>query len=270
MLGHVVINLAASYAGCCACLKHDTPLFPLPSTVFPAPAGNYGLVHGALHCLQCWLKLDPQGMSSCRVSPGQLYSSQPSLLSVLFSLIGAEAAEAVTAERLEAMATEVLADLLGPGALGTDSALERAALDASIQALLQLRDKALQPGEAGMGTAKAVAALASVLAERDATAAAGCSAGALPLAALLLQCASRPERCVAEASVEYFLMLNTVTLEERAQELGAPLFGELAPALFRHACYPGGFVSWDEEEEDEEAFNRWAVVGRCLRIIMQS
>ena len=62
-------------------------------------------------------------------------------------------------------------------------------------------------------------------------------------------------------------MLNTVPLAERQQQLGAPIFTSLAPLLFRHACYPVGFTNWAEcTEDDEEAFNRWALLVRIKQV----
>ncbi|KAF6233353.1 hypothetical protein COO60DRAFT_1653821 [Scenedesmus sp. NREL 46B-D3] len=130
-------------------------------------AGYYGLVHGALLCLQGWLRMSADASSSCRMSPGQLAASHPALLSCLFSLLGATATEAVTAERIECLACEILCDVLGPGAYGDDPQQERTAVDAAMAALLSLRDVALTPGPAGAGVARCVASVASALAQRD-------------------------------------------------------------------------------------------------------
>lgn len=139
------------------------------------PAGDYGLVHGALLCLQAWLRLSSDVGSTCRMSPGQLAAAHPAILTCLFSLLGASATEAVTAERIEGLACELLCDLLGPGTCGPDAGQERAAVDAAMGALLGLRDAALTPGPAGAGVARSVAAIASALAQRDTEAICGCS-----------------------------------------------------------------------------------------------
>ncbi|KAF8069517.1 IPO13 [Scenedesmus sp. PABB004] len=248
-------------------------------------AGNYGLVHGALLCLQGWLRLSADPGATARLSPGQLAAAHPALLRCLFSLLGATATEAVTAERIECLATELLCEVLGPGTYGTDAAQERAALEAAMGALLALRDAALRPGPAGAGVARAVAAVASALAQRDAEVvcgragggsggggggtANGCGGAAaahggggahvLPLAELMLHALSRPERGVCEAGVDYFLAVNTLPAEARHPQMLAPLFTSLlGPLLSQHACHPPGFVSWNEElDDDEEAFHRF-------------
>ncbi|WIA10180.1 hypothetical protein OEZ85_010384 [Tetradesmus obliquus] len=243
-------------------------------------AGYYGLVHGALLCLQGWLRMSADASSSCRMSPGQLAASHPTLLSCLFSLLGATAAEAVTAERIEGLACEILCDVLGPGTYGEDSQQERTAVDAAVAALLSLRDVALTPGPAGAGVARCVASIASALAQRDTSLVCGGAAAAatangtsssnggaapaaslnvLPLAELLLHCVSRPERAVCEAAVEYFVCANTLPLEQRHPQMGGPLYASLlGPLLGWHSCYSSSFVSWNEElDEDEEAFYRF-------------
>jgi hypothetical protein len=245
------------------------------------PAGYYGLVHGALLCLQGWLRMSADASSSCRMSPGQLAASHPALLSCLFSLLGATATEAVTAERIECLACEILCEVLGPGTYGEDLQQEQTAVDAAMAALLSLRDVALTPGPAGAGVARCVASIASALAQRDtiivcgggsaaAATANGTSAtsngGAAPagsqhvllLAELMLHCVSRPERAVCEAAVEYFVCCNTLPLEQRHPQMGGPLYASLlGPLLGWHACYSSSFVSWNEElDDDEEAFYR--------------
>lgn len=245
-------------------------------------AGNYGLVHGALLCLQGWLRLSSDPSSSVRMSPGQLAVKHPQLLTCLFNLLGATATEAVTAERIESLACEILCEVLGPGPVAPDIQQERTAVEAAMGALLALRDVALAPGPAGAGVARSVASIASALAQRDpeavcgkaetgaATTAVGgaTSNGAaavvsgqhvLPLAELMLHCVSRRERAVCEAAVEYFLMVNTLPTEERHPQMVTPLYASLLGPLMRgHACYSPEFVSWNEEvDDDEEAFHRY-------------
>jgi hypothetical protein len=81
------------------------------------------------------------------------------------------------------------------GTLGTDPAHEKQGLEAAISALLNLQSLVLRPDAAGAAAAKYICSVASAVAERDAdlVAGAGCWQ-ALPLAQLLLQCVSRPER----------------------------------------------------------------------------
>jgi hypothetical protein len=247
------------------------------------PAGYYGLVHGALLCLQGWLRMSADASSSCRMSPGQLAASHPTLLSCLFSLLGATATEAVTAERIECLACEILCEVLGPGTYGEDMQQEREAVDAAMAALLSLRDVALTPGPAGAGVARCVASIASALAQRDTSLVCGLSTSSstsgitangtassnggvapsgsqhvLPLAELMLHCVSRPERAVCEAAVEYFVCANTLPLEQRHPQMGGPLYASLlGPLLGWHGCYSSSFVNWNEElDDDEEAFYR--------------
>jgi hypothetical protein len=77
-------------------------------------------VHGALNCLQSWLKLSSDPSATCRASPGQIYSTYPGLFSLLFSFLSLPhwEEEPLTAERLGELATEMLVDALGPGAEG--------------------------------------------------------------------------------------------------------------------------------------------------------
>ncbi|GBF98210.1 hypothetical protein Rsub_10710 [Raphidocelis subcapitata] len=227
-----------------------------------APAqggGGYGLLLAALQCLHTWLGLSADGISPTRASPGQLAAAHPGLLPALAPLLAPGAAQmAAGADRVQLLATEVLCELLGPGTFGDDGAQERAALEAAAAALLSLRDAALAPGEAGAAAARGAAAVAGALAERDAELVCGASAAALPLAQLMLECVQRPEREVAQAAVEYFLMVNTVPLAARHPQMGAPLYSSLAPLLLAHARFPEGFESWaDCVEEDEEAFTRF-------------
>lgn len=262
------------------------------SDKFTVLAGDYGLAHGALLCLQGWLRLSSDSSSTVRMSPGQLAADHPQLLTCLFSLLGATATEAVTAERFEGLACEILCEVLGPGPVGTDPQQEKAAIEAAMGALLALRDPALAPGSAGAGVARSVAAIASALAQRNpevvcgaaaVTAGAGTSSTAngvngtavggqhvLPLAELMLHCVARCERSVCEAAVEYFLMVNTLPTSQRHPQMVGPLYASLLHPLMKgHACYSPGFVSWNEEiDDDEEAFHRWVwVCDKSLSIL---
>lgn len=252
------------------------------------PAGDYGLVHGSLLCLQAWLRLSADASNTCRLSPGQLAASNPAILTCLFSLLGAPAAEAVTAERIEGLARELLCELLGPGTVGSNAQQERAAVEAAMVALLGMRDAAMAPGPVGAGVARSVASIASALAQRDpdvvcgnssscsssatangsstglanghgaAAAVAPANASVLPLAELLMQLISRPERPVCEAAVDYFLMVNSLPTGHRPPQLVQPLFASLLQPLLRgHACYGPNFATWlDELDDDEEDFYR--------------
>lgn len=194
----------------------------------------------------------------------------------------------MTAERIEGLARELLCELLGPGTVGTDAHQERAAVDAAMSALLGLREAALAPGPTGAGVARTVASIASALAQRDTEAVCGVrgdiidngapangsglsnghaavlmSAGpasphVLPLAELMLQIVSRPERAVCEAAVDCFLMINTLPAAQRPPQLVQPLFASLIPPLLRgHACYGPTFTTWLEDlDDDEEDFYR--------------
>jgi hypothetical protein len=130
----------------------------------------------------------------------QLAAAHPGLLAALFPLLAPPAPQlAAGGGRVQLLAAEVLCELLGPGAFGTDSAQERATLEAALSALLALGDAAGAPGEAGAAAASAAAAVAGALAERDAELVCGASASALPLAQLMLRCVQRPEREVRGA-----------------------------------------------------------------------
>ncbi|KAI8465208.1 MAG: armadillo-type protein [Monoraphidium minutum] len=224
--------------------------------------GSYGLLCGALQCLGAWLRLSPDGISPCRVSPGQLCAAHPELLGALTPLLAPpEPQRAAGADHAQQAAAELLSDLLGPGAFGTDPQQEAAALGAATSALLSLRAAALAPGPAGAAAARAAGSVAGALAERDAEAATA-GPGALALAELMLQLVQRPEREVCQACVEYFLMLNTVPVAQRHPQLAAPLFGALAQPLLARCCYPPGFEGWEEcVDEDEEAFTRFREQG---------
>eukprot|EP00878_Enallax_costatus_P030732 GHUV01033512.1.p1 GENE.GHUV01033512.1~~GHUV01033512.1.p1 ORF type:complete len:442 (+),score=127.05 GHUV01033512.1:219-1544(+) len=245
-----------------------------------ARTGNYGLAHGALLCLQGWLRLSSDPSSTVRMSPGQLAAQHPQLLTCLFSLLGATATEAVTAERIETLACEILCELLGPGPVGQDLQQERLAVEAAMGALLALRDLALTPGAQGTGVARCAASIASALAQRDTEAVCGNAAApvpaangaisngtaavavsgqhVLPLAELMLHLVARPERAVCESAVEYFLMVNTLPTDERHPQMVGPLYLSLLQPLMKgRACYAQQFVSWNEEvDDDEEAFHR--------------
>lgn len=238
-------------------------------------------------CLQAWLRLSGDASNTCRLSPGQLAASHPAILTCLFSLLGAAASEPVTAERIEGLARELLCELLGPGTEGTDEQQERAAVEAAMAALLGMRDAALAHGPVGAGVACSVASIASALAQRDtvtvcgtrsscaspangsgvglanghSAAAAGVPTNAqvLPLAELMMQLMSRPERAVCEAAVDYLLMVNTLPAVQRPPQLVQPLFSSLiAPLLQGHACYRPDFTTWLEDlDDDEEEFYRW-------------
>lgn len=249
-------------------------------------------MHGSLLCLQAWLRLSSDASNTCRLSPGQLAAAHPFVLGCLFNLLGAPASEAVTSERIQGLARELLCELLGPGTVGTDERQEQAVLEAAMGALLGMRDAALAPGPVGAGAARSVASIASALAQRDVDTVCGCnssgrstiaaangnglpltnghaaavapgaggaaSANVLLLAELMLQLVSRPERGVCEAAVDYFLMANTLPAAQRPPQLLQPMFSSLiAPLLRGHACYGPNFVSWLEElDDDEEDFYR--------------
>jgi hypothetical protein len=142
----------------------------------------------------------------------------------------------------------------------------------------------------GAGVARSVASIASGLAQRDTEAICGIGSGCaspgtangnstgmanghaaamasgaanpsvLPLAELMMQMLTRPERAVCEAAVDYFLMLNTLPASQRPPQLVQPLFASLVSPLLRgHACYAPSFTNWIEDlDDDEEEFYRWA------------
>jgi hypothetical protein len=225
------------------------------------------LVHGALLCLQAWVKLplDPALWNNCRATPGQMYAAQPRLFQLLFQVLALPGMveEPYTCERLADIAAELLVDVLGSSVESENPQAEAAALEAIMGSLVNLRG-GLQSSETSGLIAKAVATVAAAVAQRDADAVCSSSSSsptAGALAETVLECLRSQQqqpaqqRKVCEAAADYFLAINTVPLAERSPALGPPLFSALAGPLFQAACHPPGWSDWDECDDDEEAFH---------------
>ena len=116
---------------------------------------------------------------------------------------------------------------------------EAAAVGAIIAALLAHRGAAMA-GEQGEDLARAICRVAVAVSERDVTVLVRGDADGLALTELVLELAEAHERPVMEAAADYFLMLNTVPVADRAPQLGEPLFRRLVAAVLRRATLPAG------------------------------
>ena len=57
---------------------------------------------------------------------------------------------------------------------------------------------------------------------------------ALPLAALMLECAAREERTCVEAAVDFFVAVSSVAVRERREEFKGEMFRRLAEVLWQN------------------------------------
>ncbi|MEW5296974.1 MAG: hypothetical protein WDW36_000215 [Sanguina aurantia] len=218
------------------------------------------VVRASLRCLLGWLKTTASGGGGCCRSPGELQLHTPMLLPCLLQFLS----PSCDPEIVEA-AGELLAETLGPGRVGIDAPAEGVAVSGVIEGL-RAHGHALTVVGGGssssgdgldpvVATARAVARIATAVAERDPGLITGECKQAVDLAELVLVCVSRPERPITEACIDYFLAVNTVPLAERHPQLRGPLFSALLGHLVRHAAYPAGFAGWEREvHEDQEAF----------------
>ena len=62
---------------------------------------------------------------------------------------------------------------------------------------------------------------------------------AVPLANMVLAHASCGDRAAVEAAVEFFMMVNTVSVEERREAFRSSLFGQLLQVLLAKVSMPG-------------------------------
>ncbi|GAX80410.1 hypothetical protein CEUSTIGMA_g7849.t1 [Chlamydomonas eustigma] len=77
------------------------------------------------------------------------------------------------------------------------------------------------------------------------------------LGELMLLCLRSPSRSCADAALEYFQAINTVSVSERHPQLGTPLFASALPHLLKHGQYPQAFKSWADADIDEDEFYRF-------------
>ncbi|KAK9804313.1 hypothetical protein WJX72_006272 [[Myrmecia] bisecta] len=208
------------------------------------------LAMAAIKCFGAWMRLSPMGAGDALLSPAELRAAQGQVLVLLLRGLGSPD------EGVASAAAEALVFVLVPGKETDDAAQEDAALRAAIGGLL-----AHQPGidaPERVVAARSVASVAVAIAERAPEGIAGRFEEAAPLAELMLQLISLPERSVAEVVVDYFNTLSTVSIKQRHPSLGRPLFGNLLQPLLRHASFPADFSSWEEcTDDDEELFDRF-------------
>lgn len=204
-----------------------------------------------LHAARAWLCAHPQPGGGSRVGPGDLHGHHPQLYtSLLVGVAGERSSETV----VEA-AVQVLVALYNSTASVPSDNYDTPANADAISALLTVRSRLSSMNGT---TALAVAQLTAAVAERWPEGVAGLHPSAPQLADLMLDCvAQRREAMVLEAAIDYFLMINTVPLEERAEALRGSLFGSLVLRLHHHVSYPEGFSSWDTcTEADPDEFAR--------------
>lgn len=173
-----------------------------------ATAADATLSAATLQCVGAWLQLTPAGGGGCFMPPGELRAQQPALFSVL---LAAATAPPGAPEALVEAAVQVLLLAFGADSFSKDEALDAAAIDDLLVALLSLRGR-LGAGCCCDAQPAAVAALGSAAAERAPEHVAGVSASALPFSALMLECLERWDPGVVEAALDYFLTVNTGAL----------------------------------------------------------
>jgi transportin-3 len=228
----------------------------------PQPAEAAAAAAAALRCAEAWLALSAQPGGGCALTPGELLAQQPRLWGALLAAMTADEG----APEAAAAAAQALVALFSSSTFRGGDDADSAAFSSLFAHLLA----ALRPrlGTASEAAALALAHLASAAAERSPEAACGRGVPeAAPFAELMLECLGRPEAGVAEAGVDYFLMLNTVPLADRAPRLGAPLFQDMVGRLLAHATYPAD-AAFDPEEGDADDFARLreAVLPEALEV----
>ncbi|GAB4818769.1 hypothetical protein N2152v2_005815 [Parachlorella kessleri] len=218
--------------------------------------GDSGAAHlaaASLRCTEAWLKLNQVAGGGSILTPGEIHAQQPQLFSgILSALVGRQRPPQVIDAAVEVLLLVFGADTF----TGNNEDAERAATAATLDALLALRHR-LGPGAEAEGAAAGVAQLGSALAERAPEWLCGQLPQAVPFSELMLECLSLPNPAAPENSLEYFLMINTVPLAERAPPLGGVLYEAMLRALVPHVSLPQHFTSWEEEGEvDQDAFDR--------------
>lgn len=151
------------------------------------------VVRASLRCLLGWLKNTASGGSGCCRSPGELQLHTPALLPSLLQLLGPQC----DPEVIES-AGELLAEILGSGRVGDDSQTEAVAICGVIGGLRAHGGSLLANGgtveddsDPVTATARAIAQIATAVAERDPALVTGDSQQAVDLAELVLTCISR-------------------------------------------------------------------------------
>ena len=223
----------------------------------------------SLKCLAAWAVLEP------RSTAGGMAARPDGLFQHALSTFHGTSDDAVTAA-----ASEALVALVGTGVgtadgfgepiaapLPVDVNQERAAVHAIMAALVSKASSCVDNLD-DEDACFAVARLACAAAERDAEAVVGVSgsehSAALHLA--MLRCASRPERNVCSAALEFFLQGCTVPTAQRMPEMQGPLQRQLVGVIIKQARYPAGFQGWASGAmtgatasmtDDRDAFNRF-------------
>lgn len=235
----------------------------------------------ALKCLEGWLRLDPDATgSSPLVSAAALLRSHPALLHSLLGHLGSFLASPALFNATVSALVELFRPggrpLAGSPSLGPGD--EAAALRLASQALVAQLEQ-LQQAKGSTEGAEALAVglckVATALAELSPELACGPTIPeALGVAEVVLRCChpglTGGSGAPLEAACEYFLMVNLVPLEERAEPFRAPLFQQLVPLCLQLATFPDAFTTWDVRWRGGRAvglpcrlFSRLAAGERC-------
>eukprot|EP00854_Cymbomonas_tetramitiformis_P000488 gene488-877_t len=210
-----------------------------------AAAGGRSL-GDSLQCLQAWMKLDPRGAGGSLLSLNQLHTMRPGCLQVLLAALACQEDAAFEA------AVETLIVMLQAGAAG-----EEAVAGTIMNTVLSHQATALDPNNTEEH-ARGLTRVGVALIEHSGASIAAGQGSSLALTQFMMNSAKHPERVVSEASMDYFLCLNTFPLQERHPEHQMPLFQQLLEVVMVKAAYPSDFTSWAECcDDDADSFNRY-------------
>lgn len=231
----------------------------------------------AIGCFYSWLKLDPSGSGGLYLSPSEMKKISPSLLLMLIRSL-------ILRGDAGSLASEVVSNLCGPGktAPGDEEVLMEVLTDICscyYQAIVTPPSFSSSPEvDTWCSLARNVSCIITAISEREIILVSSDSQGnggqvQLTLAQMMLACISHSGslrinvkgeeagkgRRVAEAVLDYFVIINTIPTAERLPQMCKPLFTQAFEPILANTQYPRSFQSsWDDcVDDDEDDFYRF-------------
>lgn len=210
----------------------------------------------AIRAAHAWLRLSKSPAEWGPLGPAGIHAQYPALWSTLTAAAAFPADQTGHQEESQEAATRAVLGALSSRTFGPTDNYDEAALGVLVEAILKQVPRIKTMSES---SALSVAVLGAAAAERWPEAICGAvpnsqiARNAEPLAHLMLECMRRRESSIAEVSLEYFFVVNTVPIETRAPSLRGSLFEYMMDAIRFHVQYPD---SSEETDFDEDGFRR--------------
>ena len=205
----------------------------------------------AAACLSAWLELRAAGRTSMSLST--FAESYASLLEAVLALLKEN--DGVLVSRACDALEHVLQNVPECGQA------ECAALAAACDVLIAQQHRlAMCPDDVICGLCRVAQAIAEGAPEVVVGSMEGSERIALGLAKFMLQCAALEDQptSIAESAAEYFMLLNTVPMQERHAQLREPLFNEVLIVFLRRVQFSPEYDALENVDPDEsESFRKF-------------